>query len=432
MLPILLLSLLASASALPYLSIDQLPEYTSNKIEKIPYIKEFDDPEFWRSVQSEYGSVTTLDLVHREGYNGELHKVTTIDGYILEMHRITGRANSGNSQAEKPAVLLMHGLLCSSACWVVTGPEKSLGYILADAGYDVWLGNTRGNTYTREHSFPDIEDEVFWNFSFHESGMYDLPAMIDYIVKATGQEKIIYMGHSQGTTTFFVMASERPEYQDKIKVMFAMAPVAYCGRMDNPIFQFLSRFSGPLEKLMKLIGMNEFKPTGEIMRHFAELVCDKDAITQPLCSNIMFLIAGFNEEQLNKTLIPIIVEHAPAGASTKQIMHYAQLIKSGFLSITSGKFRQYDYGLAGNLKKYGSIHPPNYNLGKIKLPVVLHYATNDWLAHVNDVNKLEKELGNVYGKFRVPHDKFNHIDFMWATDVKELLYDKMLSLMTRF
>lgn len=75
--------------------------------------------------------------------------------------------------------------------------------------------------------------------------MHDLPAMIDYIAKTTGQ-KILYLGHSMGTTAFFVMASERPEYQDKIQAMFAMAPVAYCGRMPNPILQFISRFNGPL------------------------------------------------------------------------------------------------------------------------------------------------------------------------------------------
>lgn len=76
--------------------------------------------------------------------------------------------------------------------------------------------------------------------------MHDLPAMIDYIVKTTGEKKIFYLGHSQGTTAFWVMASERPEYQDKIRAMFALAPVAYCGRMNNPILQLIARFNGPL------------------------------------------------------------------------------------------------------------------------------------------------------------------------------------------
>lgn len=65
--------------------------------------------------------------MNKYNYNGQLHKVITSDGYILELHRITGRANSSDLQVQKPVVLLMHGLMCSSAVWVITGPEKGLG-----------------------------------------------------------------------------------------------------------------------------------------------------------------------------------------------------------------------------------------------------------------------------------------------------------------
>jgi len=53
-----------------------------------------------------------------------------------------------------------------------------------------------------------------------------------------------------------------------------------------------------------------------------------------------------------------------------------------------------------------------------------------YLYHLQDVDQLEKELGNPLGKFLVPYKKFNHLDFMWAKDVKELLYNKILNLMT--
>lgn len=50
----------------------------------------------------------------------------------------------------------------------------------------------------------------------------------------TGQEKLQYIGHSQGTTAFFVMLSEKPEYNDKIEVMHALAPIAYIGHVVSP------------------------------------------------------------------------------------------------------------------------------------------------------------------------------------------------------
>lgn len=73
------------------------------------------------------------------------------------------------------------------------------GYILADAGYDVWLGNNRGNKYSRKHKIldPNKNAEKFWDFSWNEMGKYDLPAEIDYVLSNTGQDSLFYAGHSQ-------------------------------------------------------------------------------------------------------------------------------------------------------------------------------------------------------------------------------------------
>ena len=74
-------------------------------------------------------------------------------------------------------------------------------------------------------------------------GVHDLPAMINYILKKSGNDKISYIGHSQGSTSFLVMLSERPEYNDKITAMFSLAPVAYCSHMKSPIFRFLGKLT---------------------------------------------------------------------------------------------------------------------------------------------------------------------------------------------
>lgn len=68
-----------------------------------------------------------MELITKYGYDGELHKVTTTDGYILELHRIKGRINSTDSNVQKPVAFVMHGLLCDSSVWVISGREKSLG-----------------------------------------------------------------------------------------------------------------------------------------------------------------------------------------------------------------------------------------------------------------------------------------------------------------
>lgn len=71
--------------------------------------------------------------------------------------------------------------------------------------------------------------------------------MIDYALGVTGQSQVYYAGHSQGTTSFFVMASERPEYNQKIRLMSALAPVAFMSNIPNPFMRFLANFDDTIE-----------------------------------------------------------------------------------------------------------------------------------------------------------------------------------------
>ena len=52
------------------------------------------------------------------------------------------------------------------------------------------------------------DDDEYFDFSFYELGAYDLTAMIDYVRDFTGQDKIAYIGHSQGTVQMFSALSE--------------------------------------------------------------------------------------------------------------------------------------------------------------------------------------------------------------------------------
>ena len=101
-------------------------------------------------------------------------------------------------------------ILCTS--------QTCSGYILADAGYDVWLGNYRGNTYSRNHTYlnPDAWlNHHFWDFTWDEMAKYDIPSMVEKILEVTGEEEIFYAGHSMGTTAFMAMGHYRPDILDR-------------------------------------------------------------------------------------------------------------------------------------------------------------------------------------------------------------------------
>lgn len=176
---------------------------------------------------------------------------------------------------------------------------------------------------------------------------------------------------------------------------------------------------------MSMLGIHEFFPSNKMMKKGGYFLCRDESIFQEVCSNVLFLICGYNSEQLNRTMLPAILQNTPAGAAVDQLVHYAQ-------EINSAKFRMYDYGMFGNLGRYGSISPPSYDLNNVVAPVALHYSDNDWLAAVKDVDKLATKLPKMIGKFRVGHSKWNHLDFIWGMEAKSYLYDRVISLMERY
>lgn len=127
---------------------------------------------------------------------------------------------------------------------------NSKGYLLSDLGYDVWLGNARGNAYSRSHVNLTTDDKEYWNFSFDEMGKYDVPAALDYVLayqKGGKRKTLSYIGHSMGTTMFWVAMNERQAFmEDRVDLMIALAPVAKVAHVKSPI-RFLAPFTKELQ-----------------------------------------------------------------------------------------------------------------------------------------------------------------------------------------
>lgn len=88
---------------------------------------------------------------------------------------------------------------------------------------------------------------IISNFSWHEIGTIDLPAIIDYILRQTGHQKLFYIGHNQGVTAVLALLADKPKYNRKIHTVAGMAPLTFLGNgIESGIAQNLVKFNDQL------------------------------------------------------------------------------------------------------------------------------------------------------------------------------------------
>ena len=94
-----------------------------------------------------------------------------------------------------------------------------------------------------------------------------------------------------------------------------------------------------------------------------------------VCTNIVFLLCGYDAPQMNQTMMSTIASHIPAGTSTYTILHYAQEKHE------HDGFHAYDWGKdQTNYQHHGTYDVPQYNLGDVTTPVALYWSDNDYFA----------------------------------------------------
>lgn len=182
------------------------------------------------------------------GYTFEEHVILTKDGYLLGLHRICRKLDEQRTHVGastgKPVAYLHHGLLMNSEVWIcLTSPQRCLPFVLVEMGYDVWLGNNRGNKYSRKSIHHDPNSAKFWNFSMDDFAWHDIPDSIEYILRVTKEPSVSYVGFSQGTAQAFAALSIHPELNERINVFIALAPAMRPAGLSAPVVDGLMKAS---------------------------------------------------------------------------------------------------------------------------------------------------------------------------------------------
>lgn len=415
------------------------------------YLNLSNDPDTKRNVS---------EIISSRKFVAEEYDVTTKDGYILTIQRIVNPLVSSKTRPKLKPVILQHGLMSSSVDWVINSIDirpapfpkqqqdlsvgatnridnenstselhdskdhpNSLGFYLANEGYDVFLTNSRGNKYGQRHVKMSAWDPKFWDFTFDEQIKYDLPDTIKFVQKLTGHKKVGYVGHSQGTAMMFGLLSEQPEYADIVEPFVALAPVAYVDHSISPV-----KYFSVYTPIFQHINM-WFATSNAAIKYLGPKVCGPKVIRKELCSNIIFLSVGFDEDELDETRVDAYLSHMPSGTSVKNIAHYGQ-------EVESGRFAHFDHGILANQLQYGQTKPPDYDLTKIRSKsIVLFTAENDWLASPIDVARLKADLKvEPYAVFNMTKllPKFNHIDFVYGKHAGELVNSRIHAVFQQF
>ncbi|KAK8925939.1 Triacylglycerol lipase 2 [Platanthera zijinensis] len=316
----------------------------------------------------------------------KLIHVTTKDGYILSLQRLPAGGRRGSSSGgNKGPVLLQHGLFVDGFTWLVNSPSESLGYILADNGYDVWIANSRGTIYSLGHTSLSSDDPAYWDWSWDELAAYDLPAVVGYAYQQSGHRKLHYVGHSLGTLIALASFSEQ-KLINMIRSAALLSPIAYVNHIPSLFLQGAARIY-LLEELYWL-GIARLNPSGTEVKKLVERIC-KDT--------------GFDCYDLLTV----------------------------FTAMRRGVISKYDYdNLVKNLAHYGRPTPPVYDMASIPndFPVFLGYGKDDVLSDVGDVTQLLGVLHGHDGNDLTVHlvESYAHADFIMAVNANKLVYDPLM------
>jgi lysosomal acid lipase/cholesteryl ester hydrolase len=298
--------------------------------------------------------------------------------------------------------------------------------MLADAGYDVWLGNVRGNYYSRAHvKYNPDRDVEFWDFSWDDMASDDVPSMIYYILNVTQQTQIGYVGHSQGTMIAFAgFGNSNSPVQNNVSFYGALAPVIHLGHMKSPI-KYLFDLSPDLESFFhSLFGYKDFLPSSDIIKWLAKHACGSVIFDPLICENILFILCGPEDKNMNETRMEVYISHEPDGTSVKNMIHFGQIFHSN-------QFQAYDYGSSEkNQQHYNQTTPPVYSIRSMKIPTAIFWSTDDWLADPEDVAFIFDNIQNLVYQKHIPD--YNHLDFVWAISANKVIYQDLIAQMRKY
>ncbi|PRP77187.1 hypothetical protein PROFUN_13373 [Planoprotostelium fungivorum] len=287
-------------------------------------------------------------------------------------------------------VILQHGLLDTTASWVINSRKTSLGFILADAGYDVWLVNGRGNSYSGEPNG--------WDWTFDDQAL-DLSYIISHVNTVTNTTPIV-VAHSQGaTTSLLALSSNAPP---SIRGLIALGPVTYLHHQTSPLFSIMAKLR--IDVTLSILPSFAFGPTQILLNSALGTLCK---VTPSVCDVTLSGLFG-KTENLNDSRMGVYTAHWPDVTSSHNMAHWIRNARSGDFSYYGGE---------------------SVDISRIHTKVAVFVGTRDSLGDPRDAARL---VQTVKGATVTTVEGYAHMDFVWAENAAELVYPQVLEKLEEF
>ena len=351
--------------------------------------------------------------------NLEEISVVTEDRYILSIWEVTSKdKNNRNGKS----IVLQHGLIDGAFTWFIL-EQKSLAKLLCDEGYKVYLPNVRGTKFSKSHLDYDVSvNSEFWDFSLDQIAQYDLTAIISLIKERDNVEKIDYIGHSQGTLTFFLNYMSNPDFlENSINHFIGLGTVANLNNATHFILNTLKTTN--LLNLIPIKNFWSFPPEiGQVLVPFCQ------GIAKSLCQSLLKIAFGglsvdtgrVDYDRLGKNIFLF----EPGGTSIQNVKHWIQIY-------SAKKLIKYDYGSKSkNKEHYGTENPPEYDLSKMKnysIKSIVTISDSDPFCNPNDTLDFLKNIEDQSVVEVMSLTNYDHIDYLWSDSAYDEIYPKILN-----
>ena len=392
--------------------------------------------------------LTAEHLARIAGFKLEEVVVRTHDGFLLNMHHIQPRTEDSSgidssSSSSKAHVLVVHALMQCSDTFLLGG-STSLVAALVNAGYDVWLGNCRGNKYSQRHERYAVNDKRYWNFSIDELAMVDLPAMVNAIRERTSPStssitahqcghSLVLVGFSQGSAVIAAALASMNISTHDITAFIALAPpIKVKGMRHN----FIADLVQARSKI--LLGNTSCLSSTLLWREF---------LSPKAFSNLnvtaMRYLFGWHNNNISPDRRVQFFQHIFSNTSTKVVNHWFQIIahndgilgeyknkkkcksKQRHLWSSSRSFWWPSWLIGGNgIHRSQSDDAGNiYDVSCINCPIAVFAGSEDHLIdpmyiHNNNSSCILTHI----------EEGYEHLDMIWADSAHKKIFPKIVEI----